>query len=299
VAILQAGAHPMAPEFRLLCSDLLDAARRDLLRTRLQLWMKAHLVATTPALPKLLAAELTGAARGVAYQLVEGMGCVSSDAVASLVRNLDEAGRKALGRMGVRFGTESVYLPGLLKPKAVLTRAVLWSVYHQSFPESGAPPAGRVTIPRDAGTPDGFYRAVGYVRLGEWVLRVDIAERLAALARAASRKGVFVVNDEMLSLAAATKEAMAGILGDLGYRRAGESEGVTQFLRRRSRPTAPKSVNKSKNKKAEQAGANPATGPKKPRNKKRPALQGNAARDEVRMLADSPFAVLKRLRVGK
>ena len=49
-----------------------------------------------------------------------------------------------------------------------------------------------------------------------------MAERLAAVVRAAAREGQFMISEEMLSLAGATREQMDGILIDLSYRKIDE-----------------------------------------------------------------------------
>jgi hypothetical protein len=67
-----------------------------------------------------------------------------------------------------------------------------------------------------------FYRAIGFVPLGDLALRADIAERLSALIRVAARSGKFRINDAMLSIAGATKIQMEKILYDLNYIKVGE-----------------------------------------------------------------------------
>ena len=67
-----------------------------------------------------------------------------------------------------------------------------------------------------------FYRAIGFVPLGDLALRADIAERLSALIRVEARSGKFRINDAMLSIAGATKTQMEKILYDLNYIKVGE-----------------------------------------------------------------------------
>ena len=67
-----------------------------------------------------------------------------------------------------------------------------------------------------------FYRAIGFVPLGDLALRADIAERLSALIRIEARSGKFRINDAMLSIAGATKIQMEKILYDLNYIKVGE-----------------------------------------------------------------------------
>jgi len=52
--------------------------------------------------------------RGLAFQLVDALGCLPASAVGEQLRTLDRASRRALGRLGVRFGAESIYLEPML-----------------------------------------------------------------------------------------------------------------------------------------------------------------------------------------
>ena len=153
--------------------------------------------------------------------------------VESLVSSLDQDARKALGRLGVRFGVETVHMPELLKPRAVDVRAVLWSTSKASSRKRDRRPPG-VSLspePRIRRTPT---LSVGCVRLGEWAIRAEMVERTAVLARRAAREGHFKVTDEMLSLVAVPRDAMTAILNDLGFRRVGETEeGESLYARRR------------------------------------------------------------------
>ena len=113
-------------------------------------------------------------------------------------------------------------MPNLLKPTAIKLRALLWSVYNQDFPKEAFPPDGRVSITILPNVKKEFYRALGFVPLGNLALRADIAERLSALIRIEARNGQFRINEAMLSIAGSTKIQMEEILYDLGYFKRGE-----------------------------------------------------------------------------
>lgn len=160
---------------------------------------------------------LSGTARGIAYQVYEALGTLPAAAVAEMVRELDDAGRRQLALHGVRLGVDMIYMADLLKPAQIDAKALLWSIFNDDFPESGPPPAGRVAIDHIDGVSDAYWLATGYRRLGDRVMRVDMAERLSAVIRSAARGGKFQISEEMMSLAGATRDQMAAILLDLNY----------------------------------------------------------------------------------
>ncbi|MGB0584018.1 MAG: helicase-related protein, partial [Candidatus Puniceispirillaceae bacterium] len=160
--------------------------------------------------------SLSGAAKGIAFVLYERLGSVPTAEIGHLIRAMQESDKSRLARLGLRFGVETVYMPELLKPAQIELRSLLFSLANGSFYEGAPPPAGRVAIDAVADVPDAYWLAVGYRRLGQRVMRVDMVERVAMLVRVAARQGQFKIAEDMLSLAGATREQMAQMLLDLG-----------------------------------------------------------------------------------
>lgn len=140
--------------------------------------------------------------------------------------------RRALARIGLRIGRESVYFPLLLRPQAIALRALLWAT-HAGVDLPALPPPGRVAVVMQDGTPPGFYGAIGYLPLGRAAVRVDMVERAAARAGALARDGEFEATAELSGLLGCTAEDLAGILAALGYEP--REEGARTLYRRAPR----------------------------------------------------------------
>ncbi|RKQ67933.1 helicase-related protein [Oceanibaculum indicum] len=222
VGRLRRGDSMLKPRVEALGDDLLTPALRDRVEARLSAWLAATIGEALGPLVKALAEDsLSGTARGIVFQLGEGLGSLPAAPLAPVQKLLQEADRKALARLGVRFGTESVFFPALLKPKAVALRAVLWSVHEQARPIPHPPPPGRVSVPaEELEAPEGFVPAIGYIAVGPRLLRLDMAERIAATARRLLRagEGSFLPSAEIMSLAGCTAEELPALLAALGYR---------------------------------------------------------------------------------
>ncbi|OAN50209.1 disulfide oxidoreductase [Paramagnetospirillum marisnigri] len=235
VASLSAGADILRPRPTPLASDLLDPSQRDGLRRRLDDVCPLVLGRDLAPLFRLRAAPLTGAARGLAHQLVEGLGSAPLADCRVGVEALDAAGRGALTRLGVRFGTESVFLPLLLKPAALQARAQLWGIAQGLTPPPSPAPRPAVA---DPGWPPGFAEAVGYRLLGGIAVRLDILERFAAETRALARAGAEPNPDEpsrlMASLLSLGLDAARSVRAALSRRAKGAN-------RPRPRPVDPDS----------------------------------------------------------
>jgi ATP-dependent RNA helicase SUPV3L1/SUV3 len=175
-------------------------------------------------------AELAGAARGLVFQLGEALGSLPAEDVAEQRGALDLDDHKALARLGVRFGTESVYIEAMLKPRAAGLRALLWAVWNGAstpvVPDS-------VAQPRDPAVSELAYAAMGYRVLGPQVLRIDRVERLAAAARRLARQGPFGATPALATLAGCPVDALAAVLAALGYRVVPGSDGAPNFHTRK------------------------------------------------------------------
>jgi ATP-dependent RNA helicase SUPV3L1/SUV3 len=239
VAKLTAGDNALRPRVRILADEHLTGASQEAVQTRLDLWAHTHIERVLAPLFVLGAAEdITGLARGIAYQIVEALGVLERSKVAEDVKGLDQESRATLRKHGVRFGAYHIYVPGLLKPGPRSLAAQLWALKYGGPDVRGLDElqrlatSGRTSFPADKDTNKQLYRTIGYRVCGERAVRVDILERLADLIRPALawREGVgqkppgafdgrgFVVTQAMTSLTGSSGEDFASVLRALGYR---------------------------------------------------------------------------------
>ena len=118
--------------------------------------MKSHIEKLLGPLFELsAAADITGIARGVAFQLVEALGVLERQQVADEVKGLDQPERASLRKYGVRFGAYHIYLPPLLKPAPRALAPQLWALAHDGPQSKGLDDVlhlaagGRTSIPVD------------------------------------------------------------------------------------------------------------------------------------------------------
>jgi ATP-dependent RNA helicase SUPV3L1/SUV3 len=240
VGKLIAGDEILRPRVRVIADEHLTGAPRDAVEARLDAFVKAHIEKLLGPLSQLAAAsDVSGIARGVAYQLVEALGVLERQRVAEEVKGLDQPARATLRKYGVRFGAYHIYLPNLLKPAPRTLAVQLWALKNESAQIKGVEDllhlagSGRTSIPIDREIDPTLYRTAGYRACGERAVRVDILERLADLIRPALswREGAsgpkppgavvgggFTVFNGMTSLTGASGEDFASILRALGYR---------------------------------------------------------------------------------
>ncbi|HWM47822.1 MAG TPA: helicase-related protein [Xanthobacteraceae bacterium] len=240
VAKLSAGDNVLRPRVRILADEHLTGAAQEAVQKRLDLWARTHIERALGPLFVLGAAEdITGIARGIAYQLVEALGVLDRSQVSQDVKTLDQPARALLRGHGVRFGAYHLYVPALLKPGPRALAAQLWALKHATPDLKGLDDlqrlaaSGRTSFAVDKDVPHALIRTLGYRVCGARAVRVDILERLADLIRPAiawregapaSRPagafggGGFMVTQAMTSLTGSSGEDFAQVLRSLGYR---------------------------------------------------------------------------------
>jgi ATP-dependent RNA helicase SUPV3L1/SUV3 len=240
VAKLVAADDALHPRLRIIADERLNGASREKVQARLDLWLKTHVEKLLGPLFELAKAEdITGIARGIAFQLIEALGVLERTKIAAEMKDLDQPSRASLRKYGVRFGAYHIYFPGLLKPAARALASLLWAQKQDDVDLAALSNAqhmassGRTSFPVDKQLVRDAYRLLGYRQCGERAVRVDILERLAdlirpALAWRATSPGEkpagafdgrgFVVTQAMTSLTGSAGEDFASILRALGYR---------------------------------------------------------------------------------
>jgi ATP-dependent RNA helicase SUPV3L1/SUV3 len=240
VARLNAADDVLHPRLRIISDDRLNGPAREAVQTRLDLWLKTHIEKLLGPLFDLTKAEdITGIARGIAFQLTEALGVLERQKITSEMKDLDQPSRATLRKYGVRFGAYHIYVPALLKPAARGLALLLWAQKQDNVDMAALSTAqhlagsGRTSFPVDKLLDRDAYRILGYRQCGERAVRVDILERLADLIRPAlswreaspgeKPAGAFdgrsfVVTQAMTSLTGSAGEDFASILRALGYR---------------------------------------------------------------------------------
>ncbi|MGB3745320.1 MAG: helicase-related protein, partial [Xanthobacteraceae bacterium] len=192
VGKLYAGEELLRPRVRIIADEYLSGAPREAVEARLNAWLKSHIEKLLGPLSELAAAsDVTGIARGVAFQLIEALGVLDRARVADDVKGLEQPARASLRKYGVRFGAYHIYLPALLKPAPRALATQLWALRHDGADSKVLDQllhlagSGRTSIPADPTIDAALYRTAGYRVCGARAVRVDILERLADLIRPA------------------------------------------------------------------------------------------------------------------
>ncbi|MER8371231.1 helicase-related protein [Mesorhizobium sp. M1406] len=239
IGTLVAGEDALKPRLVLLADEQLTGPARDKVAARAERFVNFQIESLLKPLVDLKNADqISGIGRGIAFQLVENFGLINRRDIAEEMKSLDQEGRAALRRLGVRFGAYHVFVPALIKPAPAGLVTLLWALKNDGKDKPGfgdvvhALASGRTSVVIDPAFDKTFYKLAGYRNLGRRAVRIDILERLADLIRPATnwKPGLgqrpdgaydgqsFMVTPPMMSILGATADDMEEILKGLGYR---------------------------------------------------------------------------------
>ncbi|RWO86966.1 helicase-related protein [Mesorhizobium sp.] len=239
IGTLVSGEDALKPRLVLLADEQLTGPARDKVAARAERFVNFQIESLLKPLVDLRNADqISGIGRGIAFQLVENFGLINRRDIAEEMKSLDQEGRAALRRLGVRFGAYHVFVPALIKPAPAGLVTLLWALKNDGKDKPGfgdvvhALASGRTSVVIDPAFDKTFYKLAGYRNLGRRAVRIDILERLADLIRPATnwKPGLgqrpdgaydgqsFMVTPPMMSILGATADDMEEILKGLGYR---------------------------------------------------------------------------------
>jgi ATP-dependent RNA helicase SUPV3L1/SUV3 len=172
------GADRLRPEVVVLLTDLGPGAKLRLQR-RLVAWTRDLAETLLAPLRDERLAKLGPAARGILYQLEQGLGTALASRAQEQLRHIDQADRSRLGRAGIRLGRKVVYATALLRPEALLARATLCRAHLRPGTQFHIPKAQtRYFLPGDE-IDDDTCLAMGFPVVAGVAIRADEIEAIA------------------------------------------------------------------------------------------------------------------------
>jgi ATP-dependent RNA helicase SUPV3L1/SUV3 len=230
VARLRAGPDPVKPLVDPIASEFLDNAQRERVRARIALWLEGLV---KRELGMLAAVEAKAAEdntlRGPAFRLREGMGLVPGATDREVTAEL----RARLKAIGIRAGRYALYLPEVLKPRAMNLRAQFWALRHHlptpalpnpglvalTLPETPQPPPEDPQAPRPPESwPPGFAPFAGWLQAGHVLLRLDVVERIAGELGHLTRRTPAPVPEGLASRLGIKGDVLEMVLEAMGFR---------------------------------------------------------------------------------
>jgi len=120
--------------------------------------------------------------------------------------------------MGIKIGRYHIYLPKMLKPKAVEFRISLWKIFNSLSDKNKIPQSG-LNFLVDKNFEKNFLLLCGFEKFKNFFVRIDILEKLFIKIIDATSERKFKINAEMMNLLGCSKENFYKLMNYMNYRK--------------------------------------------------------------------------------
>jgi ATP-dependent RNA helicase SUPV3L1/SUV3 len=219
IARLKKGNDYLNPEVEIIADDSLNIDSEKKLTLYLNKWLESHINELLGDLIKLRKYKIENQyLRGLVYQLYENNGVIKRNEVDQIVKSIPADQRKKLWGMGIKIGRYHIYLPKMLKPKAVGFRIGLWKIFNNLSDKNKIPQSG-LNFLINKNFEKNFLLLCGFEKFRDFFVRIDILEKLFIKIIDATKGRKFQINPEMMNLLGCSKENFYKLMDYMNYRK--------------------------------------------------------------------------------
>ncbi len=219
IARLKKGSDYLSPEIEIISDEsLIEDSRLKLIKF-LNEWLNNYINDVLSDLISLTKHKISNQyLRGLVFQLYENNGVVKRSNVDKIVKLIPAEDRKKLWGMGIKIGRYHIYLPKMLKPKAVEFRISLWKLFHSLSDKNTIPKSG-LNFLSGVNFEKNFLLLCGFEKFKEFFVRIDILEKLFIKIIENTKDRKFKVNAEMMNLLGCSKENFYKLMNYMDYKK--------------------------------------------------------------------------------
>ena len=219
IARLKKGSNYLSPEIDIIADESLNLDSKIKLIAFLNKWLSNHINEVLGDLIKLTERKIENQyLRGLVFQLYENNGVVKRTEVAQIVKSVPADERKKLWGMGIKIGRYHIYLPKMLKPKAVGFRVGLWKIFNDLSDINKIPQSG-LNFLVDKNFDKDFLLLCGFEKFKDFFVRIDILEKLFIKIIESTKDRKFMINAEMMNLLGCSKENFYKLMSYMNYKK--------------------------------------------------------------------------------
>jgi len=224
VAKLKKGENYLIPEIEIISDEALPLDAKKELKQFIESWLISHTNEILGDLINLTNIKIDNQyLRALSFQLYENNGVLKRKNIDKIIKLISKEERKKLWNMGIKIGRYHIFLPKMLKPKAVSLRTVLWKIYHNVSSDVNIPKFG-LNFVINENFNEKFLLLCGFERFKNYFVRIDMLEKLfiSIIEKTIDRK--FKISSKMMNMLGCTKESFYELMSLMNYKKAKEED---------------------------------------------------------------------------
>ena len=224
IARIKKGENYLNPEIEIITDDALPLDIQKQLELFTKSWLSSYINEVLGDLINLINIKIENQyLRALSFQLYENNGVLKRKNIDEIIKLISKEERKKLWNMGIKIGRYHIFIPKMLKPKAVLLRTMLWKIFNDILPDTKMPKFGLNFVVNENFN-EKFLLLCGFERFKDYFVRIDILEKLFIniIEKSIDRK--FKISAEMMNLLGCTKENFYKLMELMSYKKSQETD---------------------------------------------------------------------------
>ena len=224
IAKIKKGEDYLNPEIEIITDEALPIDIQKELEQFTKKWLSSYVNEVLGDLINLTKIKIENQyLRALSFQLYENNGVLKRKNIDEIIKLISKEERKKLWNMGIKIGRYHVFLPKMLKPKAVTLRTMLWKTYNDVSSDVNMPKFGLNFVINEKFN-ENFLLLCGFERFKDYFIRIDILEKLFINIMEKSIDRKFKISSEMMNLLGCTKENFYILMGLMNYKKSKEAD---------------------------------------------------------------------------
>ncbi len=225
---IKKGKNYLTPEIEIISDDALEINEKENLSYFLNIWVNNLISEQLHDLINLTKLKNKNQyLRALAFQLYEGNGVLKRSDVKDIVNSISKDDRKQFFKLGIKIGRYHIFLPKMLKPKAVKLRITLWKFFNNILKGHEIPKSGlNFLVDGEKKFNTKFLLLCGFEKFRNFYVRVDILEKLFLKIIENTKQGKFQITSEMMNLLGSSKENFYQLLHLMNYKREDKKKDI-------------------------------------------------------------------------
>ena len=219
IARLKKGHDYLSPDIEVIADESMELQTKVQLEEFLKSWFNNYINEILGDLINLTKKKTENQyLRALVFQLYENNGVIKRSSVDKIVKLIPVNERKKLWGMGIKIGRYHIYLPKMLKPKAVEFRINLWKMFYNLSDKNKIPKSG-LNFLTNINYEKNFLLLCGFEKFKEFFIRIDILEKLFLKIIENTKDKKFKVNSEMMNLLGCSKDNFYKLMTYMNYKK--------------------------------------------------------------------------------
>jgi len=240
------GKDYLSPEIEVIADEALEIKMKEDLLFAMNNWIKNLISEELSDLTNLIQLKNNNQyLRALSYQLYEGNGVLKRNEVKKIINQISKDERKQFRKLGIKIGRYHIFLPRMLKPKAVSLRITLWKFFNNISKNNEIPRSGlNFLVDNEKKFDSKFLLLCGFEKFKNFYVRVDILEKLFLSVIDNTENGKFQITSDMMNLLGSSKENFYQLLDYMNYKRQDKNKDIFFYTGEKKDSKKNKFINK-------------------------------------------------------